>query len=133
MDHTLQHTPTHSNTLEDIFIERNPPFPGKVPMYYVPSSRAATHCNTLQHTTTHCFLCTMFPHQELQHTATHYNTLQHTVSYVLCSLIKSCNTLQHTATHDFLCTMFPHQDLQHTATHYNTLQHTVSYVLCSLI
>jgi len=35
------------------------------------------------------FMCTMFPHQELQHTTTHYNTLQHTVSYVLCSLIKN--------------------------------------------
>ena len=30
---------------------------------------AATHYNTLQHTTTHC--------NTLQHTATHYNTLQH--------------------------------------------------------
>jgi len=35
-----------------------------------------THCNTLQHTSTH---------------ATHCNTLQHTATH--------CNTLQHTATH----------------------------------
>ena len=45
--------------------------------------RAATHCNTLQHTATHC--------NTLHHTATHCNTLQHTATH--------CNTLQHTATH----------------------------------
>ena len=27
------------------------------------------------------FLCTMFPHQDLQHTATHCNTLQHTTTH----------------------------------------------------
>jgi len=55
---------------------------------------AATHCNPVQHTATHC-------NNTLQHTATtHYNTLQ-----------------QHTATTH--CTT-PH----HAATHCNTLPHT---------
>jgi len=73
---------------------------------------AATHCNTLQHTTTHCNTLQHTVHTRghsltypLQHTATHCNTLQHTATH--------CNTLQHTATH---CNA-----LQHTATHCNTL------------
>jgi len=67
--------------------------------------RAATHCNTLQHTATHC--------NTLQHTATHCNTLQHTATHR--------NTLQHAATH---C-----NTLQHTATHRNTLQHAATQPL----
>jgi len=87
---------------------------------------AATHCNTLQHTATHC---------NMQHTAIcalrrsldgscYYNTLQHTATrntlrYVLYSMILSggipaahCNTLQHTATcntlqHATHCNMCP--------------------------
>ena len=42
----------------------------------------ATHCNTLQHTATHC---------KLQHTAKHCNALQHTATH--------CNTLRRTTTH----------------------------------
>jgi len=56
--------------------------------------RAATHCNTLQHTATHC--------NTLQHTATHCNTLRHTATH--------CDTLQHTLQHT----------ATHTATHCNT-------------
>jgi len=63
--------------------------------------RLATHCNTLQHTATHC-------ESVLQHTATHCNTLQHTATH--------CNTLQHTATH--------YNTLQQTAN--NTLQQTAT-------
>ena len=63
------------------------------------SKVTATHCNTLQHTATHC--------------TTHCSTLQHTETH--------CNTLQHTAQH----TAAHCNTLQHTATHCDTLQHTV--------
>ena len=73
----------------------------------------ATHCDTLQHTTTqHNTL------QTLQHIATHCSVSR----IVICVPVQKkhtathCNTLQHTATH---C-----NTLQHTATHCNTLQHT---------
>ena len=62
------------------------------------------HCNTLEHTATHC---------------NHCNTLQHA---------HSC-ALQHTATHLFMCTLNSlcqtrHcNTLQHAATHCNTLIH----------
>jgi len=59
------------------------------------------HCNTFQHTATHCtshegLVAYWMPRastlcRTLQHTATHCNTLQHTATH--------CNTLQHTATH----------------------------------
>ena len=89
----------------------------RAPLWY---RRAATHCNTLQHTATH--------HNTLHDTATHCNTLQHgaTHSNTLQHLNRTrvplryrrvatyCN-MQHTATH---C-----NTLQHTATHCNTLQH----------
>ena len=40
--------------------------------------RQATHCNTLQHITTHCNMMQHATHcNTLQHTATQYNTLQH--------------------------------------------------------
>jgi len=65
----------------------------------------ATHCNTLQRTTTpvialrapwHVSLATCYLWQNgvslaLQHTATHCNPLQHTATH--------CNTLQHTVAH----------------------------------
>jgi len=60
------------------------------------SQHAGTaHCNTLQHTATHCRTLG-------QHTATHCNTLQHTATH--CRTLGQhtathCNTLQHTATH----------------------------------
>jgi len=101
-----------------------------------PTTRAATHCNTLQHTATHC--------TTLQCTAMHCNapttrvtwriqTYDTTQSYMWCvsitcvtwrlhlqhvlqHAVTHCNTLQHTATH---C-----NTLQHTATHCNTLQCT---------
>jgi len=49
---------------------------------YDSQKHTATHCNTLQHTATHC-----------KHTATHCNTLQYTATH--------CNTLQQ-AQKDFL-------------------------------
>ena len=96
---------------------------------------AATHCNALQHTATHCISVNtrLFSHKEtyicstLQHTATHCNMLQHNAhkefGFVICVNKRSiqskdiyiCSTLQHTATR---C-----NTLQHTATYYNTLRH----------
>ena len=52
---------------------------------------SATHCNTLQHTATHCnIICGKRPARQaicktLQHTATHCNTLQH--SATICKLV----------------------------------------------
>jgi len=75
--------------------------------------RAVTHCNTLQHTATHC--------STLQRAVTHCNTLQHTATH--------CNTLQHTAVH---CNAQQHTATnyniqQYTATRSNTLQHTATH------
>jgi len=64
------------------------------------------HCNTLQHTATHCNTLRSRRRQTVQHTATHCNTLQHTATHSAHGGDRQCNTLQHTATH---C---------------NTLQHT---------
>jgi len=77
------------------------------------SWNAATHCNTLQCTTTDWNILehTAIHCNTLQRTATRCNTLQHTATH--------CNTLQHTVTH---CNI-----LQHTATHCSTLQHTVTH------
>jgi len=74
------------------------------------SYNTATHCNTLQHTATHCKTrC-----NALQHTATHLTRTPHVSS---CATLLVCFiTLQHTAIH---C-----NTLQHTATHCNTLQLT---------
>jgi len=76
-----------------------------------------THCNTLQHTATHCNTWPI-----LQDTATHCNTGKSCCRCYAWTWMVSfgvlqahCNTLQHTATH---C-----NTLQHTATHCNTLQH----------
>jgi len=63
--------------------------------------RAATHCNTLQHSATPC--------NTLRHPATPCNILQHTAMH--------SNTLQRTM-HNMTI------ELQHTATHCNTLQRT---------
>ena len=74
--------------------------------YCVAASVTAAHCNTLQHTATHCKSCTVCvsffagsdPRRRrrvpthcstLQHTEAHCSTLQHTAAH--------CNTLQHTA------------------------------------
>jgi len=95
----------------------------------------ATQCNTLQHIATHKDI----PHggtrrahcNTLQHTATHCNTLQHTRRIARWD---SDTLLQHTATH---CQTqdVPHvgtwradcNTLQHTATHCNALQHTATH------
>jgi len=100
----------------------------------------ATHCNTVQHSATHCnmwaivceiHLCGLSGDcNTLQHTATHCNTPQHTATH--------CNTLQHTATH---CNALQHtathcNTLQHTATHCNTLQHTATHmcaIMCEIL
>ena len=99
---------------------------GKNQVYSVP------HCNTLQHTATHCnkrlsLLVrsagpTLVGNKcALYHSATHCNTLQHTAAH--CSRLQQtaahCNTLQHTAAH---CST-----LQHTTAHCSTLQHTATY------
>jgi len=108
---TLQHTATHCNTeivgetVECVAVVE------ALKRTYQPCTRrrAATHCNTLQHTATHC--------NTLQHTASHCITLQHISTHcnTLHEMSHSNKTLQHTATH---C-----NTLQHTATHCNTLQH----------
>ena len=75
------------------------------------------HCNTLQHTATHC-----------NKIATRCNQVQQGCCKLLAvwvdCLTKSCTihciTLHHTATH---C-----NTLQHAATHYNTLQHNATRV-----
>jgi len=79
----------------------------------------ATHCNTLQHTATHCSHCNTFIRMHTyvgmcltQYIVIHYNTLQHTATHcnahyntmepnVKCAIETAthCNTLQHTATH----------------------------------
>jgi len=65
--------------------------------------RHVAHCNTLQHTATHC------------------------LSQVCINV--SCRTLQHTATHCLsqVCINVSRRTLQHTATHCNTLQHTATH------
>jgi len=117
-----------------------------------------THCDTLQHTATHCnapahhlqqrVVCSAFDstYNTLQHTATHCNTLQHAAAH--------CNTLQHTPKHSKtlqhtcyrawcavhvttrdLGVAMMYNTMQHTATHCNTLQHTATHrqlrVVCS--
>ena len=92
-----------------------------------------THCNTLQHTATHCnmnasCLCTRTwwygcaTHcNTLQRTATHCNTLQHTATlttlplrtYIWRNGVENCNTHCNT--------------LHRIATHCNTLQHTATH------
>jgi len=80
---------------------------------------AATHCNTLQHTT---------PCNILQHTAT-----QNECATYSCLCAATHKPLQHTATN---CNTEQMRDmflplrcntLQHTATRCNTLQHTATY------
>jgi len=83
------------------------------------TSTAATHCNTLQHTSKHW--------NTPPHTAMHCIPLQHTWSACLSF------TLPHAATHYNKAT---HSPLQHTATHCRTLQrtttkqHTLHRVIC---
>ena len=92
----------------------------------LPFLSPATHCNTLQHTATHCnsfshslpFLSPSFSHTQCMwgtSTASHCNTLQHTAT--------QCNTRTQCM---WGTTATPCNTLQHTATHYNTLQHTVT-------
>jgi len=78
----LQHTPTHSNTLQHTatlniasLLQRDEP--------------SATHCSTLQHTATHCnterlTIASLFQRDEP--VATHCNTLQHRMPYHCKSL-----------------------------------------------
>ena len=104
----------------------------------------AKHCNTLQHTATHCnvhltqglFTPLQIVKVSLQHTATHCNTLQHTATHyntlhlhcnALQRIATHCNTLQHTASRCTHCNA-----LQHTATHCNTL-HKKTWHTCSTV
>ena len=147
----LQHTAAHCSTRK-----RLPSTHEKDDCSYTRERlRAATHCNTLQHTATHerdyCSYSGKSLHHikptkrnyALQHTATYCNTLQHTATY--CNIQQHtathCNTQQHTAIRHLAYQM--HDDstpqhaathcntLQHTATHCNTLQHTASH--CSML
>jgi len=79
----------------------------------------ATHCNSMQHTTTYCnilqlSLCCYCRLRAgpwiVQHTATHCNT--HTATY--------CNTHGNILQHTYVAT-------EHAATHCNTLQHTATH------
>jgi len=92
---TLQHTATHSRTSIESLVF------------------TCAHCNTPQHTATHCNTLT-------QHTATHSRTSIESLVFTCAH----CNTPQHTATH---C-----NTLQHTATHRNTLQHTATHSRTSI-
>jgi len=94
---TLQHTATHCNTHVACNINCNTDIQQHAmphmltASYYtathtLPATRRHPHCNTLQHTATHCN-----PHIACKRTHPHCNTLQHTATH--------CNTLQHTATH----------------------------------
>ena len=95
-------------------------------VYLSPGVIKKIHCDTLQHTATHC-------QNTLQQTETKCNdwTLCVTWSYNKKDVftVIHCNTLQHcnTAT---LCVTWSYtthcNTLQHTATHCNTLQHCVS-------
>ena len=77
------------------------------------NENTATHCNTLQHTTTS--MCTDIGEAPsrfscaatLQHAATHCNTLQHTATH--CNTLQNtCNTLQHTTTYFFNLNVYRH-------------------------
>jgi len=89
------------------------------------------HCNTLQHTATHCNThCTtlqnaathcnsLLAEWHTQHTATHCNTLQHTDTATNCNT--HCNTLECLRT-KMTAARTSGNTLQHTATHCNTLE-----------
>ena len=88
------------------------------------SNTLAPHCNTLQHTATHCNAVgcpgandTLQQCNTLRHTATHCNTLQRAATH--------CNTLQHAAT---CCNM-----LQHAASHYNVPRHHDTATRCNTL
>ena len=89
------------------------------------SCRAATHCNTLQHTATCC-------NTLLQHTATHCHK-QTWSCRVIFRTERHCNTLNHTATNkpgvaESLCRAATHcNTLQHTAAHHSILHDTVKH------
>jgi len=91
-----------------------------------PRQSSSHHCNSQQHTATHC--CNTLQ----QHTTTYYISLQHIATYAVNSTggtrqseSHCCNILQHTvATH---C-----NTLHLTATHCNTLQHTQATALEAL-
>jgi len=74
--------------------------------------RVATHCNTLQHTETHCIALKRWCAFGFSLTAAHCNTLQH---------------LQHRCAFGFLLTASHCNALEYTATHCNTLQHIASF------
>jgi len=133
----------------------------------------ATYCNILQHTSlwserSHSMADTAaYRHcNTLQHTATHCNPLQH-ITLTLQHMATQCNTLQHTATHHTYTAAYRHYNksfcvavlydtlpcssatylmgshrwhawiraqiltLQHTATYCNILQHTATH--CSTL
>jgi len=79
--------------------------------------KLATHCNSLQHTTTY--------YNTLQHTATHCHTLQQTETHCIArSLILPrdlCSELSP------LATLSQSNTLQHSVKHRNTLQHTEAH------
>ena len=92
-----------------------------------------SHCNTLQHTATHCntsadALCQLAVAYVYEHMYSHCNTLQHaathcnTSAHVLCQLAVAC-VYEHIYSH---C-----NTLQHTATRCNALQQTATHVLTS--
>jgi len=81
------------------------------------------HCNTLQHTATHCNT----PHcNTLQHTATHCSTWRHTATRhtMLHHTARCCTTLQHVDEH---C-----NTLQHNAQHSNNKCVSHTFALSSL-
>jgi len=116
-------------------------------------THVALHCNTLQHTATHCTelhfarkkYVTATPHMcgiALQHIATHYNALHfarkkyvtvmpHVCGIALQHIPTQCNAL-HFARRKYF-TMTTHvcgialQRRQHIATHCNTLQHIATH------
>ena len=93
----------------------------------------ATHCNTLQHTATHCdsglqrvaACCSArdVAHEQ-QHIAAHFNILQRCTrvgdSERVC--VREC-----VGDSEIACTATHYTALQHNATHCDTLQHTATH------
>jgi len=106
VQHTLQRTATHCNTLQHT---------ATLQCRWAGAAFKKSVCfKTLQYTPQH----TAAHGNILQHTATHCNTLQHTATHCNIVLLVGRGGL-HTAKHS--------TTMQHTAKHYITLQLTATY------
>ena len=92
--HSLQHTATHCNILQDT----------ATPWLCSTLQHTATYCNTLQHTATHCNL--------LQRTATYCNTLHHADSAANCNTMTSRNDSSRPYIVKWKCILFHNHIIQ---------------------